>query len=84
METHLYNKNAPSAEECPQIFTRCKKGGPPMKKKFRDIEGCADTIGINLNSQSGFGIGNPPMTLTSIITKQSSPENIIDNIEKKT
>lgn len=54
-----------------------------MKKRVRDTEGIVDTIGINLNSQAGFGIGNPPITLTPIMTKQSSPENVADNIEKK-
>jgi len=54
-----------------------------MKKRVNDIEGIVDTIGMNLNSHMGFGIGKPPATLTPIIIKQSSPEDVLDNIEKK-
>lgn len=54
-----------------------------MKKRNKDIEGIADTIGIDLNSHMSFGASNPPIPLTPIITQQSSPEHIIDNIEKR-
>lgn len=53
-----------------------------MNKK-RDIESISDTIGINLNSHMNFGSNNPPSVLTPITIKQSNPENVLDNMEKK-
>lgn len=54
-----------------------------MKKRIRDTEGIADTIGINLNSHMSFGTGKPPIPLTPIMVKQTSPQDVLDNIEKK-
>lgn len=52
-------------------------------KKHKDTESMADSIGINLNSHLNFGVSNPPSALTPIIYHQSSPEDVLDNIEKK-
>lgn len=54
-----------------------------MKKRVRDIESAADTLGIDLGSHLAFGIGKPPINLTPILTQQATPENIVDNIEKQ-
>ena len=52
-------------------------------KKHRDIESIADSLGLNINSHSNFGPGSSPSPLIPIIIHQNSPEDIMDNIEKK-
>lgn len=54
-----------------------------MKKRVKDIESVADTLGVDLGSHMSFGIGKPPITLTPIIAQQASPENVVDNFDKR-
>lgn len=52
-------------------------------KKHRDIESMSDSIGLNINTHSSFGPGSAASSLTPIMIHQDSPEDIMDNIEKK-
>lgn len=52
-------------------------------KKHRDIESLGDRIGINIGAHLNFGPGSSPAVLTPITVHQDSPEDVLDNIEKK-